>query len=204
MGLPIWHEISSQVSDVNGCRSLLLTLLAPLALASGCVDAPITSAQLQADGSLAAGSAHQLIETTDAEVGTQVAQSLQLTAVLAAESEGALEDRTEYRLGEDERVHLHLRADGLGENRPVKFVWTHQTGADGQPAVDEAGQTLEPIETMGFLTTSETLEMAASRELTEADLGAWQVEVRGVGPFGAVLYQRTFEVVDPEAESPAS
>ena len=93
---------------------------------------------------------------------------------------------------------------GLGENRPVKFVWTHQTGADGQPATDEAGQTLEPIETMGFLTTSETLEMAASRELTEADLGAWQVEVRGVGPFGAVLYQRTFAVVDPEAETPAS
>lgn len=210
MALPIWHEIGSQVFDVNGRSSILLTLLAPLALAAGCVDAPITSAQLQADGSLAAGSAQQLFETADAEVAPQVAQALQLTAVLAAESEGALEDRKEYLLGQDERVHLHLRADGLEEARPVKFIWTHQTGADGQPATDEQGQPLEAIETMGFLTSSETLEMAASRGLGEADLGTWQVEVRGVGPFGALLTQRSFEVRDPQApeategESPAS
>ena len=199
MDLPIWHEIGSQVFDVNGRSSLLLTLLAPLALAAGCVDAPITSAQLQADGSLAAGSAQQLFETSEAEPAPQVAQTLQLTAVLAAESEGALEDRKEYLLGEHTRIHLHLRADGLEEARPVKFVWTHQTGADGLPAVDEEGKLLEPIETMGFLTSSETLEMAASREVTEADVGTWQVEVRGVGPFGALLTKHSFRIHDPEA-----
>ena len=166
---------------------LLVLALCGVAFApAACADAPITPAHLDEEGHLRANVEQKLFRAPQRAPETQKAEPLQLTAVLASQSEGALEDSTRFVLGEVESVNLHLRADHLGEPRPVTFVWTH--GEDR-------------FETMGFLSTSPTLSLATSRPVVEeTDLGPWKVEVHGAGPFGATLYERSFEVVVAEDE----
>jgi hypothetical protein len=154
---------------------------------SGCADAPITPAQIQANGQLRAGLQQSEFQNLDRPPARQTAQSLLLTAVLAAQSEGALEDSNRFLAGDEATVFLHLRADKLDEPRPVRFTWTY-------------GEQVE--ETMGFLMPSETLAMAASHVLPVEQAGTWTVQVHEVSPFGTdpLLFERSFEVVVEEDE----
>jgi len=171
--------------------SSLVRLLAPACLlvsvpllgVAACVDAPITPAQLEADGQLKHDAGQAVFGAEERVPNRQRAERLQLTAVLAGVAEGPLEDKATFILGEDESVNLHLRADKLDESRPVTFTWIH--GEDR-------------LESMGFLNPTETLKPYASHELSDEDTGEWTVEVHSGGPFGAVVYEREFEVVSPE------
>jgi hypothetical protein len=162
---------------------ICLALLAPVA---GCADAPITPAHLEADGQLRQGLEQHVFGAPERAPEVQTAQALQLTAVLADRAQGPIEDRARFAPGPSASVFLHLRADKLSEPRPVRFVWSR-------------GEQRE--ETMGFLTPSDTLVLAASRAVTPADVGRWKVEVVGVSPFGTdpLLFEREFEVsLDPD------
>lgn len=163
----------------------LLASAALIIATAGCADAPITPAQVQANGQLRAGLQQSEFQNLDRAPARQTAQTLQLTAVLAAQAEGALEDSNHFSAGDEATVFLHLRADKLEEPRPVRFTWTY-------------GEQRE--ETMGFLRPSETLAMAASHVLPVEQAGVWTVQVHGVSPFGTdpLLFERTFEVtVEP-------
>ncbi|RPI40960.1 MAG: hypothetical protein EHM59_21220 [Betaproteobacteria bacterium] len=164
-------------------------LVAPLALAFGlacsaCADAPITPAQIQADGSLRSGLQQSEFQAPERPTARQTAQTLQLTAVIAPQAEGALEDTHRFVLpsGQPEAVaFLHLRADRLQEPRAVRFTWIHGDARE---------------ETMGFLMPSDTLALAASHTFGPDQAGEWTVQVHAVSPFGTdpLLFERTFEV----------
>lgn len=183
-------------------------IVAALASLAACADAPITAADLQADGQLRQGassqqSIHAASETNRQAI--QTAEQLRVTGLLAPQAEGALEDATRFSL-EAESIYLHLRADDLDEPRPVTFVWTH-------------GE--QRRETMGFLQPRETISLAASLPLVEfveaaeaaAALaaksedapappvltGAWTVEVYSTDQNGrSLVFERDFEVLDAE------
>ncbi|EDM79841.1 hypothetical protein PPSIR1_32118 [Plesiocystis pacifica SIR-1] len=180
--------------------------VAALALTAACADAPITAADLQADGQLRERPTSQqnvLAAVPASRPQAQRAERLAVTGLLASEAEGALEDTTRFSV-EGESIHLHLRADDLAEPRPVTFVWTHGD---------------ERRETLGFLQPSETLSMAASLPLTRplvrdpdlqddsdgdfdpaAHLGLWQVEVYSTDSTGrSLVFEREFEVLTVEA-----
>lgn len=181
--------------------------LAVLALlfTAACADAPITAADIQADGQLrqTASASQSVHSATDFGPQSQRASHLRVTGLLAAQAEGPLEDATRFSL-ESEAIYLHLRADDLSEPRPVTFVWTH-SGAWGEIR----------RETMGFLQPAETISLAASLPLVRyleheaADelaedgsvaAGPWKVEVYSADPSGPnLLFERDFEVVEPEA-----
>ncbi|WP_146158107.1 hypothetical protein [Enhygromyxa salina] len=183
---------------------------------AGCADAPITAADLQADGQLreqpadSQQSVHAASETNRPKA--QVAERLQVTGLVAAQAEGALEDATRFAL-DSESIYLHLRADGLTQPRPVTFVWLHGD---------------QRRETMGFLQPSETLTLAASLPLARfveegmtppaqrpnpradqqpdqqpdplAQTGVWKVEVYGADPGGPnLVFEREFEILTVEA-----
>ena len=176
---------------------------------AACADAPITAADLQADGQLreqpadSQQSVHAATETNRPKA--QVAEHLQVTGLVAAQADGPLEDATRFAL-DSESIYLHLRADGLTQPRPVTFVWLHGD---------------QRRETMGFLQPSETLSLAASLPLARfveegmpavtppteqvepdplAQAGVWKVEVYGADSSGRnLVFVREFEVLPVEA-----
>lgn len=190
-----------------------LLAAAALALLStvACADAPITAADLQADGQLRQRSSSQ--QSVHASSNTnrpkaQRAEHLQVTGLLAAQAEGPLEDANRFSV-EGEAIYLHLRADDLSEPRPVTFVWLH-------------GE--ERRETMGFLQPVETIALAASVPLDRplqrleveeasarqparepefdpiANVGSWTVQVYSTDANGrSLVFEREFEVLEAEA-----
>ncbi|PRP90291.1 hypothetical protein ENSA5_65870 [Enhygromyxa salina] len=186
-------------------------IAAALLLAAGCADAPITAADLQADGQLreSNGSQQSVHAASETNPKTQQAAHLRVTGLVAAEADGPLEDATRFSL-DSEAIYLHLRADDLVEPRPVTFVWLH---GDHQR------------ETMGFLQPSETVSLAANLPLARfleegwngleppdpeainpvepdplAQTGGWRVEVYTADQSGrSLVFERDFEILTPEA-----
>lgn len=189
--------------------------LAALALlfTAACADAPITAADIQANGQLrqTVATSQQSVHAASEQPKAQRAEHLRVTGLLATQADGPLEDATRFSLA-NEAIHLHLRADDLSEPRPVTYVWIH-SGESGE----------HRRETMGFLQPAETLSLAASLPLARyldnefeieglpaAELdgealgkwasGAWKVEVYSTDPHGrSLLFERDFEVIEPEA-----
>jgi hypothetical protein len=194
-------------------------LLAGFTASAACADAPITAADLQADGQLrkhessSQQSVHAASDTHRPKA--QLAERLRVTGLVAAQADGPLEDATRFSL-ETEGIHLHLRADNLTQPRPVTFVWLH-------------GE--QRRETMGFLQPSETISLVASLPLAryveegveegfapqlgepdpeqapedgEVDplalAGGWKVEVYSTDATGrSLVFEREFEILTPEA-----
>jgi hypothetical protein len=180
-------------------------------IAAGCADAPITAADLQDDGQLReqAGQQQSVHAASVQQPKAQVAEHLRVTGIVAAVADGPLEDATRFSL-DAESIHLHLRADGLAEPRPVTFVWLHGD---------------QRRETLGFLQPSETISPVASFPLAryveeglalppsedEFDpaslpddpaslLGSWKVEVYSTDATGrSLVFEREFEILDPES-----
>lgn len=171
-------------------RTASIALVGATWLFGGCVDAPITADQLQADGSLRVTRPAQAAFSAP-EPTTQVQQAVRISAVLAAESDGALRDRSEFAIGV-ERVHLHVRADGLLEPRSVVYRWTH----DGVSV-------LVP----GTLAPTGQMSLGASFDIGEQAAGSWSVEVLTQSEPGQrphVLFHRKFNITsDPLAPAPA-
>jgi hypothetical protein len=196
------------------------TLIAAAALvfSVACADAPITAADLQADGQLRQTSAQQQQSIHAASEShqpkAQQAERLRVTGLLAAQAEGPLEDATRFSL-DSEGIYLHLRADDLSEPRPVTYVWSHH----GQGHDHER-------ETMGFLQPAATIGLAASFPLARyltgelgaepgAELGAdaqppipltlvgeWRVEVYSADANGRnLLFERDFVITELSDES---
>ena len=160
-------------------RSALICGIA-LSTLSACVDAPIDSEHLQPNGELRQSVYEQAGMTRDREPQ----QVRRISAVLASQSEGALEDGRSFT-ADVGVIHLHLRVDSLVDPRPVIFRWTHE-------GVSE--------EVLGVLSPSETLSLAASHPIGRRQVGTWTVEVLGVpgdGEPAPVLYERAFEVTHP-------
>jgi hypothetical protein len=184
-----------------------------LLLTVACADAPITAADIQADGQLrqtTSNSQQSVHAANEHEPKAQRAEHLRVTGLLAGQADGPLEDATRFSL-ESEAIYLHLRADDLSEPRPVTFVWIH-SGDWGE----------HRRETMGFLQPAETISLAASLPLARyskdkaegelaAGLGAalidesaaageWKVEVYSADTNGrSLVFERAFEVIEPEA-----
>jgi hypothetical protein len=179
-------------------------------LTVACADAPITAADIQADGQLretASQTQQSVHAASEQSPKAQRAEHLRVTGLLAAQADGALEDATRFS-GASEVVYLHLRADDLSEPRPVTFVWSHTESYRR--------------ETMGFLQPSETISLAASlpvaslvadaeaaaAELTDVIpgeavpnpiVGEWKVEVYSTDASRSLLFAREFELVEAEA-----
>ncbi|HFE47561.1 MAG TPA: hypothetical protein ENJ18_19080 [Nannocystis exedens] len=164
-------------------RDLLRTLVlcAPAALLpSGCVDAPLTTAHLDPNGQLHSSRMEQ--GAFAARIDAEHQAAVQITAVLATQTEGPLTDAAAFSTGE-EAVYLHLRADRLATPRPVVFVWTH----DG-----------EREEVEGVLAPSTTLAMASSHSIDRESLGTWTIEILGMPSESgaqASLFKREFVVL---------
>ena len=165
--------------------SALFAFLSTAALTAltGCVDAPLQPAHLAPDGQLRGV---QMEQSARLSAQPMTANRVNLTAVLAAQEFGALEDSTlfPHRV---EDVHLHLRAAGLTANRPVTFVWSH-------------GE--ERFEIRGVIAPSRALALASSRSITHEDIGVWTIEVyEGDDPLPAtgaderLLLRRDFQVL---------
>jgi hypothetical protein len=160
-------------------RLIKTTAFAAALTTFGCADAPITASQVETDGRLRAQEGSVALFSAQPRPAVGQAQPIQVAAVLASETEGALEDRTAFT-EKDDAVHLHLRVDGLNEVWPVSIVWTHE----GIPS-EVAGQ-LQPLE---------TFQMANAHELSRGDAGHWKVEVFALRPEGpALLVEREFDV----------
>ncbi len=156
-----------------------LTCLALVAALAACADAPITSDQLEADG-LLRGARDQAAFSIEPSAMRR-ASVVQLSSVLATQSEGALEDRDVFAAAAGV-IHLHVRADGIDTARPVSFRWIH-----GDVATVVAG-TLEP---------AGALSLAASVEVLPHQVGPWRVEVTTGGNADGppeVIYTREFTV----------
>jgi hypothetical protein len=154
------------------------TAVATLVALPACVDAPISSEHLQPNGELRQAVYERAGITRDQELQ----QVRRISAVLAAESGGALEDGHSFATDVG-TVYLHLRADSLVISRPVIFRWTH----------DGTSQ-----DVLGVLNPSETLGLAASHPIGQRQAGDWTVEVLGVprdGNAAPVLFERTFEIL---------
>jgi hypothetical protein len=162
-----------QVFDVRTLLAFLSVLSLP-----ACVDAPITEAHMTPDGQLASFGPQSPFAALPS--GTQ-GRAVQVTAVLATQADGPLEDAAMFP-AEAGTVHLHLRADSLMEPRPVTFVWTHEGTLDEVP---------------GVLAPTPTLKLAASHLLGPDQTGKWEVEVYGFDVAGGreLLFRREFQVL---------
>lgn len=151
----------------------------------GCVDAPITPDHLEADGQLRAVPAGQAAFSARDRVVPR--QAVQLSAVLAAQAEGALADTNEFS-ADARSVHLHLRADSVFTPRPVIFRWTHDDVA---------------VEVPGVLAPTTSLSLAASYPIDPELVGPWRVEVLEIPESedqpAVILFQRDFEVKRPQS-----
>jgi hypothetical protein len=201
-------------------RSSLLAA-AFILMSVGCADAPITAADLQDDGQLREQadrhSVHASSSIHQPPARAQVAEHLRVTGLVAAEADGPLEDATRFSL-DSEAIHLHLRADGLDEPRPVTFVWLHGD---------------QRRETLGFLQPSETISPVASlplaryleggveggfapaavagpdiepnpaqlpESLAQSLAGPWKVEVYSTDASGrSLVFAREFEILEAES-----
>ncbi len=160
--------------------------IAPLVLGlalGACVDAPITPDQLEADGTLRLrGGSQAAFAAVDAP---QTQQAVRVSAVLAPQSDGPLEDRNVF--GADVgTVHLHLRADGLIGNRPVVYRWAHDDLSVLVP---------------GELTAASSMSLGSSFEIEPEQFGHWTVDVLSqpteMNESPRVLFHREFEVSRP-------
>ena len=147
---------------------------------SACADAPITSDQLEPDGALR--DARDQAAFSASRAAPQLASFVQLSAVLAAESSGALRDADRFA-AEIGTVHLHLRADGLASARAVSFRWIH-----GDTAVIERGT----------LVDGHRLSLASSVAIAPHQVGPWRVEVLAetgeAGEPPEVIFTREFSI----------
>lgn len=158
------------------------SLLALALLFPACVDAPITEAHIAPDGQLRTN-----LEQSSFSATSRVSprQAVQVAAVLAAQSDGPLEDAAEFT-ADVGAVHLHLRADSLMEARPVTFVWTHAGTRE---------------EVAGVLAPTTTLTLAASHPIAPDQpdqKGRWEIEVYSAdatGGAGELLFRREFLVL---------
>lgn len=207
-----------ELKTAPGLFSLLAAalILSGSLMSVGCADAPITADDLQDDGqlreqvdqqrALASSSIHH------SPARAQIAEHLRVTGLVAAEAEGPLEDATRFSL-DSVAIHLHLRADGLDEPRPVTFVWLHGD---------------QRRETLGFLQPSETISPVASLPLARyveegfspvsstgtaatvgnpeiepnpaALAGPWKVEVYSTDANGrSLVFEREFEILEAES-----
>lgn len=182
-------------------RTSLIAAAAILFIA-GCADAPITAADILADGQLRRSSVlHEQNIHAASEANrpkAQLAERLRVTGILATQADGPLEDMTRFPL-DSEAIYLHLRADDLSEPRPVTFVWTHH---------DNQGERRR--ETMGFLQPAETITLASSLPLNPeiegqepdplAAAGRWTIEVYSTDANGrSLVFERDFEVLEVAA-----
>lgn len=171
---PVTTSLRSVTTMLSGA---LLALCA-----SACVDAPITPDQLEADGQLRAPALKQSAFSAQSQPTTQ--QAARISAVLAAEAEGPLEDANRFPADVGE-VNLHLRADGIDGERPVVFRWTHR----GDAALVQ-----------GTLLPGDTLARATSLPIDPERTGPWKVEILGAPVDGGepiVLFERSFEIFVP-------
>lgn len=161
-------------------RLILFSAASLTVLLTGCVDAPLQPAHLGADGQLSA--THMEQSAISAEQFQVARQVVNVTAVLAAQESGALEDADAFS-PDVGAVHLHLRADGLTTTRPVTFVWTHGEERD---------------ELAGVLAPSRALTRVSSRSITPEQTGAWTVEVFESATTDSerkLLFTREFQVL---------
>lgn len=159
---------------------------------SGCADAPITPDQLQSDGTLRP-LGHAQAEFSATPRPQQVQQAVQVSAVLAAQADGPLEDCNDFE-ADVGTIYLHVRADGLLQPRAVLYRWTH-----GDLVV------LEP----GSLAPTDALSLGTSFDIDPELHGHWEVEVLAdagsdpekegadAGSEPRVLFHREFEVKRP-------
>ncbi len=157
-----------------------------------CVDAPITADQLQADGTLRGGYAGGGMQhaALSAEPG-QVAQAVRVSAVLAPQADGPLEDRAEFE-ADVGTVYLHVRADGLLSSRRVVYRWKHDAFV---------------VEVPGTLVASDAMALGTSFDIAPEQSGHWEVDVladtagqapkAGRGSEQQVLFHREFVVNAP-------
>lgn len=120
-----------------------------------------------------------------------VAQAVRVSAVLASESEGPLEDRAEFAANVG-TVYLHVRADGLLSSRRVVYRWKHEDFV---------------VEIPGTLVASDALALGTSFDIAPEQSGHWEVDVLadgadqtpGQAPGGEpqVLFHREFVVDAP-------
>lgn len=115
----------------------------------------------------------------------QVAQFVRVSAVLAAQADGALEDRAQFDPSVG-TVYLHVRADGLLDARRVTFRWRH----DGITT-----------EIPGTLQASDAMALGASFDIAPEQTGHWEVDVLAEPSAGEapndqprVLFHREFVV----------
>lgn len=165
-------------------RTLVGTLSGALLalLGTACVDAPITPDQLEADGQLRAPALKQSAFSAQDRSTTQ--RAAQISAVLASEAEGPLEDAKRFPTDVGE-INLHLRADGIDGERPVMFRWTHRGDSALVP---------------GTLRPGDTLARATSFHIDPERTGPWTVEILGAPVGGGepvVLFERSFEIFVP-------
>lgn len=165
----------------------LALLVTPL---GACVDAPVTQDQLEDNGELKprAGLGQVAMATQTRPVAQTAAR---MSAVLAAQPSGPLQDAGLF--GADVGVvHLHLRADGLANPRPVTVRWTHEGVAVAFPSE---------------LSPSGALSLTSSMPILPDQAGKWRVEVLGTAEAGRaapLLFEREFEVVAPVEPEPAA
>lgn len=182
----------------------------------GCADAPITAADLQDDGQLreqvdrqsvhAASSIHQ----PTAQVA-QIAEHLRVTGLVAAEADGPLEDATRFSL-DSVAIHLHLRADGLDEPRPVTFVWLHGDQRRETLGFLQPSETISPVASLplaryveeGFATISAPSSAVVPDPEVQPDpaalAGTWKVEVYSTDANGrSLVFEREFEILEAES-----
>jgi hypothetical protein len=189
-------------------------------LSVGCADAPITADDLQDDGqlreqvdqqrALASSSIHH------SPAQAQIAEHLRVTGLVAAEADGPLEDATRFSL-DSVAIHLHLRADGLDEPRPVTFVWLHGDQRRETLGFLQPSETISPVASLplaryveeGFSPVSSTGAAAtvASPEnepdpaaLAASLAGPWKVEVYSTDANGrSLVFEREFEILEAES-----
>lgn len=149
---------------------------------TACADAPVTADQLQADGQLRNPALEQSAFSAQDRTTTQ--RAAQISAILAAEAEGALFDTNSFS-ADVGQIHLHLRADGIDGQRPVVFRWTHRGSAASME---------------GTLTPGDSMALAASLPVDPERTGPWRVEILGAPSPGGepvVLFERDFEISVP-------
>jgi hypothetical protein len=150
---------------------------------SACVDAPITPEHLEADGTLRNAPLEQAaFSARDHRVPQR---AVQLSAVLAAQAEGPIEDASQFA-ADVGAVHLHVRVDGEFDPRAVVIRWTH----------DDVS-----VDVPGFLAPTHEMSRAASSAVAPGETGQWTVEIivppTEIDQEPPVLFRREFEIVPP-------
>jgi hypothetical protein len=200
---------------VKGAVRTLLIAAAFILMSAGCADAPITAADLQDDGQLREQQADQQSVHAASSIHrpsarAQVAEHLRVTGLVAAEAEGPLEDATRFSL-DSTAIHLHLRADGLDEPRPVTFVWLHGDQRRETLGFLQPSETISPVASLplaryveeGFATVSPAMVPGPEIDpeaLAASLAGPWKVEVYSTDANGrSLVFEREFEILEAES-----